>query len=84
MDTLWIQKTSKNEEDKFICDKCNYKCCNKYNLDRHFLHINSCSSFLLVDVSIMYPYIIILKYFKFYKINYKNFTITILKNFFQR
>jgi hypothetical protein len=37
MDTLWIQKTSKKEEIKFICDKCNYKCSNKYNLDRHFL-----------------------------------------------
>jgi hypothetical protein len=29
--------TSKKEENNFICDKCDYKCCKKYNLDRHFL-----------------------------------------------
>jgi hypothetical protein len=33
MDTL----TSKKEETNFICDKCDYKCSKKYNLDRHFL-----------------------------------------------
>ena len=28
---------SKKEQDKFICEKCHYKCSKKYNIDRHFL-----------------------------------------------
>ena len=27
--------TSKKEEEQFTCDKCDYKCSKKYNLDRH-------------------------------------------------
>jgi len=30
-------KTSKTSNDEYICEKCNYKCCKKYNWDRHIL-----------------------------------------------
>jgi hypothetical protein len=31
------QKMSKMNTNKFICELCDYKCCKKYNLDRHIL-----------------------------------------------
>jgi hypothetical protein len=37
MATLGDAKTSKNEQFEFHCNSCDYKCCKKYNLDRHKL-----------------------------------------------
>ena len=30
-------KTSENEQTKYVCEKCNYICSKKFNLERHFL-----------------------------------------------
>ena len=40
METLGDKSVTKNEHktsDEFYCDKCDYKCCKKYNWDRHII-----------------------------------------------
>ena len=41
------QKTSKTSINEFVCELCDYKCCKKYNFDRHILtskHIKATES----------------------------------------
>lgn len=35
MATFSNKKTSKTSSEFFICELCDYKCCKKYNFDRH-------------------------------------------------
>ena len=35
--TIFGAKTSDNEQQIYMCTKCNYKCSKKFNLERHFL-----------------------------------------------
>jgi hypothetical protein len=32
-----LEKTSDNEQQLYLCTKCNYKCSKKFNLERHYL-----------------------------------------------
>jgi hypothetical protein len=35
METLGKEEKSKNIQNKFYCEKCDFKCCKKFNWDRH-------------------------------------------------
>ena len=37
METLGDEKNEQNEQSDFYCEYCHYKCCKKYNFERHIL-----------------------------------------------
>jgi hypothetical protein len=37
LETFFGAKTSDNEQQLYLCTKCNYKCSKKFNLERHYL-----------------------------------------------